>query len=173
MVSVCFRGAENHDVAVSHRFQDKGRLTNRSHHTFLDEWGSQGFLGGSGALRGHRTFEKAFLGGPTSWTTTDEKVLYSDKSRNCGKGAGKGKGKGQGKLVDTFGRDFVYLYGSFLLVSGQGGHPGRPGPDPHSLYTPSQPPKRLENPKETQTNHPQTLFGRESFLTPRFVQLNT
>ena len=146
MVSVCFRGAENHDVAVSHRFQDKGRLKNRSHQTFLDEWGSQGFLGGSGALRGHRTFEKAFLGGPTSWTTTDEKVLYSDKSRNCGKGAGKGKGKGQGKLVDTFGRDFVYLYGSFLLVSGQGGHPGRPGPDPHSLHTPSQPPKRLGNP---------------------------
>ena len=101
MVSVCFRGAENHDVAVSHRFQDKGRLKNRSHQTFLDEWGSQGFLGGSGALRGHRTFEKAFLGGPTSWTTTDEKVLYSDKSRNCGKGTGKGKGKGQGKGVDA------------------------------------------------------------------------
>ena len=101
MVLVCFRGAENHDVAVSHRFQEKGRLKNRSHQTFLDEWGSQGFLGGSGALRGHRTFEKAFLGGPTSWTTTAEKVLYSDKSRNCGKGTRKGKGKGQGKGVDA------------------------------------------------------------------------
>ena len=88
------------------------------------------YIGGSGALRGHRTFEKAFLGGPISWTTTDEKVLYSDKSRNCGKGTGKGKGKGQGKGVDALleGTLKILLHGSFLLVSG----PGRPGKLPTS-----------------------------------------
>ena len=117
-------------------------------------------------MRGHRTFEKAFLGGPTS--TNDEKVLYSNKSRNCGKGAGKGKGKGQGKGVDTFGMDFVYLYGSFLLVSGQGGHPGRPGPDPHSLYTPSQPPKTIREPLGDAFKLSPNAFWPRKFLDATF-----